>query len=49
VPRNTPVVVHCKAGGRSRMAVDFLKQQGYTNLRNLAGGIDAWIRETTPE
>jgi len=49
VPRNTPVVVHCKAGGRSRMAVDFLKQQGYTNLRNLAGGIDAWNRETTPE
>jgi rhodanese-related sulfurtransferase len=42
VPRDRPVVVHCKAGGRSARAVQFLMGNGYDNVQNLAGGIDAW-------
>jgi len=43
VPKDQDVVVHCKLGGRSAQAVEFLKSQGYTNVKNLAGGIMRWI------
>jgi molybdopterin/thiamine biosynthesis adenylyltransferase/rhodanese-related sulfurtransferase len=36
------IVVHCKMGGRSAKAVDFLKQAGFGKVHNLAGGINAW-------
>jgi len=36
------IVVHCHHGGRSQRACEFLSAQGFTNLANLAGGIDAW-------
>jgi adenylyltransferase/sulfurtransferase len=48
IPQDTEVVVHCKSGVRSRKAVDFLKQQGFTNVKNLAGGILAWSQEIDP-
>jgi len=43
VPKNQPVVVHCKMGGRSAQAVEFLQGKGYDNVKNLAGGILRWI------
>ncbi len=39
------VIVHCAKGGRSLKACEFLKKQGFSDLRNLAGGIEAWERE----
>jgi adenylyltransferase/sulfurtransferase len=36
------MVVHCKSGMRSAKAIAFLKQQGFTKLKNLKGGILAW-------
>jgi len=36
------IVVHCKSGVRSGKAINFLKQQGYSNLVNVAGGILGW-------
>jgi len=36
------VVVHCAMGQRSAAACEFLQRQGYTNLYNLQGGIQAW-------
>src|ERR1700677_2609513 len=36
------IVVHCKMGGRSAKAIAFLKQQGFDNLVNVAGGITGW-------
>ena len=36
------VIVHCKSGGRSATAKAFLIQQGFTNVRNLEGGITAF-------
>jgi sulfur-carrier protein adenylyltransferase/sulfurtransferase len=35
-------VVHCKSGIRSAKAIQFLRQQGFTRLKNLKGGILAW-------
>jgi len=48
VPRERPVVVHCKMGGRSAQAIQFLQGKGYTNLTNLAGGILRWIDDVDP-
>lgn len=36
-----PVVVTCRAGGRSARATEFLLSQGY-DVRNLDGGMKAW-------
>src|SRR5271168_1535260 len=36
------IVAHCKMGGRSAKAVEFLKQAGFTKVHNLTGGITAW-------
>jgi adenylyltransferase/sulfurtransferase len=40
--RNQEIVVQCKSGGRSQRIAEFLAQNGYTNVKNLAGGILAW-------
>lgn len=45
VPKDRDVVVHCKMGGRSAQAVEFLQSRGYTRVKNLAGGILRWIDE----
>jgi len=46
---NREIVVHCKLGGRSAKAVDFLRQSGFTNVHNLAGGINAWSERVDPK
>lgn len=45
IPKDMPVIVHCHHGGRSMRAVTWLRQNGFDNSSNLAGGIDAWSRE----
>lgn len=40
--KNEEVVVHCKSGGRSGQAKKFLNSQGFTNVRNMLGGILAY-------
>ena len=40
--------LHCKAGGRSMRAVQFLRQQGFKNLKSVRGGIDAWSEQIDP-
>lgn len=44
-PRDTPVILHCKGGMRSARALEFMASHGFTNLRHLKGGIDAWLAE----
>jgi rhodanese-related sulfurtransferase len=36
------IIVHCKSGMRSQQAIMMLSQMGFTNLKNLTGGIIAW-------
>jgi len=43
------IVVHCKMGGRSAKAVDFLRQSGFTKVKNLTGGINAWAEKIDPK
>lgn len=42
IDRDKPVVVHCRSGKRSAQAIQYLEQQGFDNLHNLAGGILAY-------
>lgn len=43
-----PYYLHCKMGGRSMRALEFLRQQGFKNLKSVAGGITAWSNEIDP-
>jgi adenylyltransferase/sulfurtransferase len=45
VPRDLPVYVLCHGGVRSGHVVEFLRGQGYANVRNVRGGIAAWSAE----
>ena len=40
--RDKELIVHCKAGMRSMQACMMLEQAGFTNVVNVAGGLDAW-------
>jgi adenylyltransferase/sulfurtransferase len=42
------IIVHCKVGGRSRQAVEFMKQSGFRKVKNLVGGIDEWAELIDP-
>ena len=46
--RAKPIVVYCHHGSRSFQIGYFLEQQGFTDVMNLYGGIDAWAREGDP-
>jgi rhodanese-related sulfurtransferase len=43
-----PVACLCHHGTRSQRVASFLAQQGFTQLANIAGGIDAWSCERDP-
>lgn len=43
------IIVHCRSGGRSKRATDFLLSQGFTHVQNLRGGIMAWANEIDPK
>ena len=45
LPLDREILVHCKAGGRSAKAVHLLLEHGFTRVRNVSGGIDAWLAE----
>ncbi len=48
LPRDARIVCHCKSGVRSGKAVDLLKQNGYTRVSNMKGGILAWSDKVDP-
>lgn len=43
------IVIHCHHGGRSMRATQYLRDQGFKNVKNLAGGIDAWAEKYDPD
>src|SRR5438094_2096423 len=48
IPRTKTTVVMCKSGVRSARVIEFLRGQGFENLLNLEGGLDAWREEVDP-
>lgn len=46
--RTRPILALCHHGARSLQCTAFLRQQGFDDAYNIAGGIDAWSREVDP-
>ena len=44
-PKDTPIVLHCHHGIRSLDAAAYFLSQGFTDVKSLSGGIDAWSGE----
>lgn len=42
LPEDKTIVVLCHIGGRSMQVTGWLRQQGFENVTNLRGGIEAW-------
>ena|SRR5688572_6273095 len=46
IPKDIPVVLYCKVGIRSHIAIQRLEEKyGFTNLVNLQGGMERWKKE----
>ena len=43
-----PVVCVCHLGARSAQVAVFLQRQGFDDVYNLVGGVDAWARQVDP-
>jgi len=48
LPKDAELVVMCHGGGRSARVARYLRTQGFANVRNLDGGIDAWSAQVDP-
>jgi monothiol glutaredoxin len=46
--RDTLLVFHCHHGIRSQAAAQYFLAQGFTNICNLEGGIEAWSTTVDP-
>jgi rhodanese-related sulfurtransferase len=42
------IVVYCHQGVRSAAVAEYLRQLGFRDVTNLAGGLDAWARAVDP-
>jgi adenylyltransferase/sulfurtransferase len=46
--KDTELVIYCRSGGRSGQVTQFLQQQGFTNVKNMIGGMLRWSDEVDP-
>lgn len=46
--KNKEIIVYCRSGKRSAMAAEFLRENGFSQVINLAGGILAWSDQVDP-
>ncbi|MGE3320295.1 MAG: ThiF family adenylyltransferase [Candidatus Berkiella sp.] len=42
LPKNKPIIIYCRSGHRSQLALEFLQQHGFSDVKNLMGGVLAW-------
>ena len=45
---DTETVVYCHQGVRSAAVAEYLRQLGFRDVKNLAGGLDLWARTVDP-
>ena len=46
--KSKEIAVICHYGGRSNQAAQFLRHAGFTKVRNVTGGIEAWAERLDP-
>lgn len=46
--KSDEIVVYCHHGGRSLRVTRWLAQQGFSNVKSMAGGIDEWAARIEP-
>lgn len=46
--KSKPVLVYCAVGGRSGAAMEIMAEMGFSEVYNLAGGINKWKAEGRP-
>lgn len=49
LPRDRLILVQCHHGGRSMRVTQFLRANGFNQVTNVAGGIDAWAVQIDPK
>ena len=49
IPRDRPILVHCRSGGRSARAAEALVAAGFPDVTNLEGGIVGWAQDVDPD
>ena len=47
--KDSHIVGHCHHGGRSLRVTHWLREQGFANVQNMTGGIDAWSQLVDPK
>ena len=45
MPKDTALAFICHIGNRSQVAAEHFRKQGFSNVSNVEGGIDAWAKE----
>ena len=45
LPKDKPIYVYCAVGGRSSSAAGMLAKEGFSNIYNVEGGIQAWQKK----
>ncbi len=43
--KDKTIIVYCRSGRRSNMAAQFMQESGFSNVKNLKGGVLAWSDE----
>ena len=46
--KSAPILTYCQVGYRGGMSVTVLRMWGYTNVRTIKGGLDAWEKAGLP-
>ncbi|MDL5034075.1 rhodanese-like domain-containing protein [Pelomonas sp. APW6] len=48
LPADADLILACAAGGRSQQAMNYLRHLGHRRVRNLTGGMAAWLAHGLP-
>ena len=48
IPKDKPILLYCRSGIKSGIATSILRKTGITNIINLSGGINEWIKAGLP-
>jgi sulfur-carrier protein adenylyltransferase/sulfurtransferase len=48
LPKDIPIILHCRSGVRSADCLAVLKEAGYKDATHVAGGVLAWVKDIDP-